>query len=179
VHPAWGYLLTEGRGDLPAQVLGGRSLLALATSALEQAGVTLAPGDLPWETVQESGAAVCLHDPLCPLTPAWFLAEAIATPAPVVVGCRPVTDTIKTVTGGVLGRTVDREALVCVTSPLVLSASVVAAQPVRPDASDIAALVSDLRDRFDVALLESPPAGRRVEDRSAVRLLEAAADGSL
>ncbi len=90
-----------------------------------------------------------------------------------MVGCRPVTDTIKTVAADRVGETVDRESLVAVTSPVVLSAEAVAALDGWPDLADFAALVTSLRSRFPVELLEAPSLGRRVEDESAVVLLEA------
>jgi hypothetical protein len=46
-----------------------------------------------------------------------------------------------------------------------------------PDADDFTALVSWLRQRFEVRFLEAPALGRRVEDESSVALLEALAAG--
>jgi 2-C-methyl-D-erythritol 4-phosphate cytidylyltransferase len=94
----------------------------------------------------------------------------------VVVGCRPVTDTIKTVTDGKVGGTVDRERLLAVASPIVLPPHVVAALTQWPDAADFAELVTALRERFPVRFVEVPPLGRRVDDRSALHVLAAAAE---
>ncbi|HSE54768.1 MAG TPA: 2-C-methyl-D-erythritol 4-phosphate cytidylyltransferase, partial [Nocardioidaceae bacterium] len=116
----------------------------------------------------------------CPLTPIAFLREALATAVAedvVVVGVQPVTDTIKTVEEGVVGGTVDREGLWAVTSPVVLPADVVAELDAWPDADDFTALVSWLRQRFEVRFLEAPALGRRVEDESSLALLEALAAG--
>jgi 2-C-methyl-D-erythritol 4-phosphate cytidylyltransferase len=96
----------------------------------------------------------------------------------VVVGVQPVTDTIKSVHAGVVGETVDREGLWTVTSPVVLPPDVVAELDDWPDADDFTQLVGWLRERFEVRFLEAPALGRRVEDESAVALLEALAAGS-
>ena len=78
---------------------------------------------------------------------------------------------------GRVGGTVDRDGLWAVTSPVVLPADVVAELDAWPDADDFTALVSWLRQRFEVRFLEAPALGRRVEDESSVALLEALAAG--
>ena len=121
-----------------------------------------------------------LHDPLCPGTPVGFLTEAVRASEAgglVVVGVRPVTDTVATAgADGVLGATVDRSGLLAVASPVVLPAAVLAGMPRLPDTDDLAVLVSSLvatlgEDR--VLLLEAPAAARRVTDESDLRLVEA------
>ncbi len=150
--------------------------MSQAESALFRAGVELVPPGMPWAAVQAPGAAVVLHDPLCPLTPSSFLSDTLAAAeesGDIVVGCHPVTDTVKSVTAGAIGGTVDRDSLLAVTSPVVLPAPVAAELTDWPDAADFAALVMTLRRRFPVRLVEAPPLGRRVEDPSALLVLEA------
>lgn len=175
---AVGLVPTLGRGDLPLALLHGESLVSLATSALTRAGVASLEADVTSAAVRESGLPVVLHDPLCPLTPASFIRDVIAAAADgaVVVGVRPVTDTIKTVTGALVGETVDRDSLWTVTSPVVLPPVVVSALTDEPDLTDFAALVTSLRERCEVVFVEAPSLGRRIEDGSALLLLEAFAE---
>ncbi len=157
-------------------MVGQISLAGSAEAALAGAGIPVVPADMTWASLQGADVAFVVHDPLCPLTPASFLARAVdvaAATGDVVVGYRPVTDTIKTVTDGSVGGTVDREALVALTSPLVLPPGVVAKLPDWPDTSDLADLVVSLSTRFPVRFLEAGSLGRRVADASALRLLEA------
>lgn len=170
---ALGRVPDTGRGALPSALIHGESLVAAASSALAEAGVELLDAGATWARVQALDRRLVLHDPLCPLTPVAFLRAAAAASGQVVVGVRPVTDTIKLVRDGVVGGTVVRDALWTVTSPVVLSAPVVKALSEWPDLDSFAALVSALRERFPVCFLLAPSIGRRVEDESAVRLLEA------
>lgn len=176
--PAAGLVVLAGREPLAGTLLHGEPLVTHARRALAAAGIRSVEQSASWASLQELGLPVVLHDPLCPLTPAAFLnaaVEAAADPdtAHVVVGCRPVTDTIKTLTGDLVGETVDRETLLSLTSPVVLSAAAVRALDEWPQLADMAALVGSLRARLPVTFLESPALGRRVEDPSAVLLLEA------
>jgi 2-C-methyl-D-erythritol 4-phosphate cytidylyltransferase len=177
--PAAGWVPVDGRGSMPFALLHGESLVAVASWALGDAGVDLLDFTAGWDDVRARESALVVHDPLCPGTPSAFLAEAVATAAErdvVVVGVRPVTDTVKTTDGDVLGRTVDRAGLLAVTSPVVLPASVVAALTEPPPASafdDLADLVAWLGAEHEVLLVEAPPAGRRVTDESDLRLVEA------
>lgn len=180
-----GQIPTAGRGSMPFAMVHGESLVAAAAWAAGEAGVELLDDNVAWVHVQAFEQPVVIHDPMCPLTPVSFLREAIAaatTGDEVVVGVRPVTDTVKTVrgeigeSGSVVGATVDREALWTVTSPVVLPAAVVAALDAWPDTDDFAALVTRLRERFPVRFLEAPATGARVGDQSAVTLLEAVAE---
>jgi 2-C-methyl-D-erythritol 4-phosphate cytidylyltransferase len=97
----------------------------------------------------------------------------------VVVGVRPVTDTVKEQDPsdeGRLGATVDRDELMCVTSPVVLPAAVVAALDGLV-LDDLAVLVEDLSRRFPVRHLPAPPEGRRIvaeADLEALAALSAA-----
>jgi 2-C-methyl-D-erythritol 4-phosphate cytidylyltransferase len=172
---AVGIVPVEGRGSLPFSLLDGESLVAVASWALEDAGVQLLDFTAAWTDVQARNATLVLHDPLCPGTPAEFLTLAVDTAmdGAVVVGVRPVTDTVKTVDdGGVLGDTVDREGIVAVASPVVLPAMVVASLDEQPMLDDFAELVAWLRERHVVTLLEAPPQARRVADESDLRLVE-------
>lgn len=176
---AWGWVPVEGRGSMPFALVHGEPLVALASFALEDAGVRLLDIGTGHEEVRRSGEALVLHDPLCPLTPPDFIAGAVelaVETGEVVVGFRPVTDTVKPLAGdldgGVLGETVDRSGLVGVTSPVVLPPGVVA-QLTQLPMEDFAQLVALLADTFGVRMLEAPALGRRVRDESDLRVLEA------
>lgn len=175
-----GQVPTTGRGSLPFATLDGEPLVALASFALEDAGVELLDFTTAFAAVRDAERPLVLHDPLCPLTPIPFLRKAIAlalTDDVVVVGVQPVTDTIKTAPGGVVGETIDREELWTVTSPVVLPAAVVAELDDWPDTDDFPALVTQLRERAEVRFVESPALARRVEDETSLKLLEALAAG--
>ena len=178
---AVGWVPLDGRGSMPFALLHGESLVAVASWALGEAGVELLDFTAGWEDVRSRDAALVVHDPLCPGTPATFLAEALTAAVEgdvVVAGVRPVTDTVKVVDAGVLGETVDRAGLLAVTSPVVLPASVVAALDTPPPVEDLADLVATMRADREVVFLEAPPQGRRVVDESDLRLVEALAAGS-
>ena len=176
-QPALGLVPVTGRGSLPFALVHGESLVATASWALGEAGVDLLDFTVTWPGIRAGGRALVLHDPLCPLTPVPFLRAAVAAArTEVVVGVHPVTDTVKTVRDGVVGGTVDRDSLWQVTSPVVLPAVVVQALAGWPELDDFAALVDELRERFEVRFLEAPALGRRVGDESAVRMLETFAD---
>lgn len=179
IDPALGAVVEEHRGSLPFSLIHGESLVACAAWALGDAGVTAVDTGTEWAGIQDSDEVFVLHDTLCPMTPAWFIAGCVAIAQDrgcVVVGARPVTDTVKTVLDGFVGETVDRAALVAITSPVVLPAAVVAALPELPSL-DFAELVSALRERFDVQFVDAPPSGRRVASADDVRLLEALTRG--
>ncbi|MEO5851566.1 MAG: 2-C-methyl-D-erythritol 4-phosphate cytidylyltransferase [Nocardioides sp.] len=176
---ALGSVTDAGRGALPFALIHGESLVACAAWALGEAGVRVLDASVPWESVREAvgetGEVFVLHDPLCPMTPAAFVAacaRAAAADDVVVVGVRPVTDTVKTVRGGLVGATVDREGLVTVCSPIVLPAAVCAALDA-PPAGTFAEIVARLRLLAPVLLVEAPPQARRVASGDEVRLLEA------
>lgn len=174
-----GVVPVEGRGSLPFALLHGESLVAVASWALGEAEVELLDFDASWESVRERGAMLVLHDPLCPATPVPFLRAAVAVAGDrhaVVVGVRPVTDTVKEVDGDVVGATVDREDLVSVASPVVLPAGVVAELDGWPPLADLAALVATFRQRFPVTFLDAPASARRILDESDLRMLEALAE---
>lgn len=174
-----GQIPTTGRGALPFALLDGEPLVALASRALDEAGVVIVDFTVELAGVRDQGRALVLHDPLCPLTPPSFLREAVELAEDgdvVVVAVQPVTDTIKTAPHGVVGDTVDREGLWLLASPVVLPASVVAGLDRWPDADDLPALVGGLRAHGEVRFLEAPVLARRVDDESAVAVLAALAD---
>jgi 2-C-methyl-D-erythritol 4-phosphate cytidylyltransferase len=175
-----GIVPVSGRGSLPFALVHGEPLVAAASLALEQAGVALVDFNVPWAELRAAGRPVVLHDPLCPLTPPEFLAAAVeaADGGDVVVGVRPVTDTLKQLDGDVVGGTVDRDAHVVVASPVVLPAPVVAAMSEAPDTSDFALLVQRLRPGCAVHLIEAPPLARRVAQEADLALLEALSEGT-
>ena len=143
--------------------------MACAAWALGESGVDLVDASVTWAGLVDAGEDVVLHDALCPMTPPAFIAaclEQARASGDVVVGVRPVTDTVKVVTEDRVGETLDRDDLMAVTSPLVLPAQVVARLDRRPD-TDLAA------SGHRVETVETPPEGRRVASEEDVRLLEA------
>jgi len=180
---ALGRVIESGRGALPFALIHGESLVACAAWALGEAGVSVVDASVPWESVREARESFVLHDPLCPMTPAAFVAQCVRSATAdgaVVVGVRPVTDTVKTVADGLVGATVDRSGLVALCSPIVLPPEVCAALAEAPGGS-FAEIVTRLLAVVDVRLLEGPPAARRVASVDDVRLLEAltAPDGAV
>ncbi len=152
--------------------------MACAAWALGEAEVDLVDASVPWSGLAESGDDVVLHDALCPMTPPAFiracLEHARETGRP-VVGVRPVTDTVKVVSDGFVGETVDREGLLAIASPLVIPAAVAATLAL--PSHDLARAVAELAAAgHRVETLEAPPEGRRVSSAEALRLLEALTD---
>ena len=174
-HDALGTVLEQDRGRLPFALIHGEALVAAAAWALGEAGVTPVDTGTPWAALVRAEEPVVLHDPLCPMTPPDFIASCVTRAVErecVVVGVRPVTDTVKVVEDGVVGATLDRAGLVSVASPVVLPPAVVASLGGLPTA-DLVALVAQLRRRYPVELVEAPPAARRVGSEEDVRVLEA------
>ena len=178
-EPALGIVPLEGRGSLPFALVHGESLVAAASWALTSAGAELFDYNVPLSVLQDSGRPLVVHDPLCPMTPVDFLIEAIEESertGAVVVGVRPVTDTVKQYAeGGApgrLGATVDRETLMCVVSPVVLPAAVLASLESLP-VEDLAELVALLVRRVPVRHLPAPALARRVTDTDDLAVLAA------
>ncbi|MGN6780524.1 MAG: 2-C-methyl-D-erythritol 4-phosphate cytidylyltransferase [Marmoricola sp.] len=173
---AWGFVPVEGRGSLPFALVHGESLVSTAAYALEAADVEILDPATDWDVVREESLPLVLHDPACPLTPVSFLLEVIERveqTGAVVAGCRPVTDTVKEVgEDGALGATVDREALVEITSPVVLPPAVVALLEGLPESS-LTDVVDACRQRWPLELVTAPPLGRRVHDTEELAVLEA------
>ncbi|WP_183095350.1 2-C-methyl-D-erythritol 4-phosphate cytidylyltransferase [Nocardioides stalactiti] len=175
---AVGFVVDEGRGSLPYRLIHGEALVAAAAWAVGEAGVDLLDLTVPWYDIADLARPLVLHDALCPMTPPDFIASCVRAASgrdTVVVGVRPVTDTVKQVADGRLVATVDRDALAALCSPIVLPASVVAALPSRPTA-DFSVLLAELRAAYPVELVEAPPTARRVADDEDVRVLEALTD---
>lgn len=172
--PALGTIMDEDRGHLPYALIHGEALVAAAAWALGEAGVTPVDTGTPWRAIAEAGEPFVLHDPLCPMTPPDFIAACVERAVEhdcVVVGVRPVTDTVKVVEDGIVGETLDRDGLVAVASPVVLPPAVLAVMD-GPPATDFVELVAALRSRVPVELVEAPPSARRVASEDDVRLLE-------
>ncbi|WP_151084332.1 2-C-methyl-D-erythritol 4-phosphate cytidylyltransferase [Nocardioides cynanchi] len=129
-----------------------------------------------WDEVRGAGAGPLLvHDPLCPLTPDDLLSsllEQASSGSTSYAAVRPVTDTVKTAASGRITGTIDREGLVSLASPAVIAASVLEAADGPPPLDDLAHLVTWLRARGDLELVHAPSLARRVDDVSAVHLLE-------
>lgn len=165
----------EGRGSLPFALVHGESLVAAASWAVGESGAQLYDASVPFDDVRRSGRDLLVHDPLCPLTPADFLASAAALcreTGRVVVAFREVTDTIKSREGDRLGATLDRTTLRTVVSPVVIPAAVLADLEVL-DAGDLSALVADLAARTELEWLPAPAQARRVHDLDELAVLEA------
>ena len=174
-HPALGAVVEADRGSLPFALLHGEALVACASWALGDAGVTAVDLGTSWEAIAEADEPFVLHDALCPMTPADFLEACVARAVDtgrVVVGVRPVTDTVKSLDDGLVGETLDRDELRVVASPIVRPASVVRALSGLPT-TDFAALVEWLRAAHEVELAVAPPSARRVATEEDVRVLEA------
>lgn len=176
---ASGVILDADRGTLPFLLIHGESLVAAAAWCAGEAGVELVDRTLPLEVVAEREEPLVLHDPLCPMTPPSFLAACVdrcIEAGVVVVGVRPVTDTVKQVSDGILGGTVDRDGLVAVCSPVVIPPDLlVDLLDAGPIPTDLVALLAVLRSRYPgrVELAEAPASARRVASAADVRLLEA------
>jgi hypothetical protein len=194
-----GVVPLTGRGALPFAHLHERPLYLHALAAL--VSVVPAPvllvddgpdqvravdlDELPAGTLVLTAAAwwagrrpgpLLVHDSLCPLTPVSLLASIMTrvdgNPSRSVAAYRPVTDTVKTAVADRIEGTIDRERLGIVTSPMALSADVVADRAHPPRIDDLASLVAWVRARAAVDLVKAPSLARRVDDESSVHLLE-------
>ncbi|MCW2856635.1 MAG: hypothetical protein JWR52_2250 [Marmoricola sp.] len=172
---ALGWVPLEGRGSLPFALVHGESLVAAASWAVGEAGIQLYDASVPWARVRDSGRTLLIHDPLCPLAPADFLADAVGIATEtgqVVVGFRPVTDTVKELRGEVFGATVDRDGLRSVATPVVIPGVVLAGLD-DPGPADLPTLVARLAAAAPVHWLEAPSLARRIHDLEELALLEA------
>ncbi len=173
-----GFVVDEDRGSLPYRLIHGEALVAAAAWAMGEAGVDLVDVTVPWHVIADLGRALVLHDPLCPMTPPDFIAEcartAIARDA-VVVGVRPVTDTVKQVEDGRLGATVDRER----TDDGVLAGRAARAGGRRtPGSADERLHRAGGRPAVVVRVVtvDAPPTARRVSSDEDIQVLESLTD---
>ncbi|RYC14095.1 hypothetical protein [Nocardioides zhouii] len=151
--PAFGMIVDEGRGALPFELVHGESLVACAAWALGDARVTAVDLGTTWEGLIDSGEPFVVHDSLCPMTPAAFIAACVA----------------RSVETGTVVAGVDEAGTVL--SPVVLPATVVAALPDLPS-TDLAELVGRLEVAYAVERLVAPAAAARVSSAADVAALE-------
>ena len=76
--PALGLVVDEGRGSLPFALIHGEALVACAAWALGEAGVTPVDLGTAWAGAARAEEPFVLHDALCPMTPAAFIAACVA-----------------------------------------------------------------------------------------------------
>ncbi len=161
-----------------ADALGGEPLVVVRRPDVARVAADVTRTGLAARVVAEedwweaAGAShhLLVHDALCPLASAEFLmAVAARAGTGSVVGFRPVTDTVKTAVDGAIQGTIDRESLAAVTSPVLVAVDTLDAEP---PLADFARLVGWLRERGPVDLVAAPAIARRVDDESAVNLLE-------
>jgi len=185
-----GLVVDTGRG-VARMRLHGRSLVAHAFDALATVpgvearvvGGDRSPSGLavdePWRPRADAG--LVLHDPGCPLLGAETITRCLQAlregpPATVVVGVRPVTDTIKEVVDGAVVHTIDRAALAALAAPVVIGPDLLdplsARFPRAGDLADLAHVVQTLTTLGAVVPLEVPSSARRVSDEFDVELLE-------
>lgn len=201
-----GVLALAGRGDLPFASLHRvplylHALRALVDASSEDVVLVVGADDRPrvrdevartglsvrvlteatwWAHLRrERPGSLLVHDSLCPLASAEFLASvrrgSAMHPEVSRVAFRPVTDTVKTVVDERIQGTIDREGLAALISPCLVASTVLAAAVAaddEPPLHDFAELVGWLRQRGPVELVKGPSLARRVDDASAVNLLE-------
>ncbi|MCD4533809.1 2-C-methyl-D-erythritol 4-phosphate cytidylyltransferase [Nocardioides sp. cx-169] len=200
-RPDHAVLPLVGRGDVPFALLHRRPLHVHAVRALVELGshaisVLVEPHqrervrhevsraapmarvlevDEWWKEVVAAPTGLLVHDPLCPLASAGFLASVADEAARTgisAVAFRPVTDTVKTVVEDRIQGTIDREGLAGLIAPAVVAQGVVESADGPPPLGDFGELVAWMRARGDVSLVKGPSLARRVDDTSAVNLLE-------
>ncbi|MGI8645182.1 MAG: 2-C-methyl-D-erythritol 4-phosphate cytidylyltransferase, partial [Nocardioides sp.] len=91
-------MIEQDRGSLPFALIHGEALVAAASWSLGESGVTPVDLGTEWSGLVDSGEPFVLHDSLCPMTPPTFIAQCVRVAVAgetVVVGVRPVTDTVK------------------------------------------------------------------------------------
>lgn len=144
--------------------------------ARQRLRVSVEPGTPWWASWARRGGTVAtvLLDPLCPLVPVSFVEEVLARGLEEgdsgVAGFRPVTDTIKTVVGHRIAGTINRDEFAIISSPVLVAARLMTPSP--PPVHDFAALAAWLRERGRLVMVKAPSMARRVDDGSAVSLLE-------
>ncbi len=188
---ALGLVVTPGPGSWVELAIDGLSLVGHALVAMRRVpglevrvlGEPLPPTpgvepDRPWRELV-TGPLV-LHDAACPLLSAGAVEAAIkrqtdSGPNTVVVGVRPITDTLKQVADGVLVGTVDRESVIALASPVVVGPGLLdalAAQlPRAGQLADLTAVLAALPGCERLSL-EVPFQGRRLGGPDDVLLIE-------
>jgi hypothetical protein len=162
--------LGEALGGEPLVVVRRPDVARVAADVSRTGLAARVVAEEDWWEAAGPGHDLLVHDALCPLASAEFLAAVAARAgAGSVVAFRPVTDTVKTAVDGAIQGTIDRESLAAVTSPVLVAAETLDAVP---PLADFARLVGWLRERGPVELVTAPAIARRVDDASAVNLLE-------
>lgn len=175
-------------GSLPFALFHGESLVACAAWALDGAEVQVVDDTVTWEGLipedsEDEAIALVLHDALCPGVEPAFITEcvALARSSDVVVAAGlGVTDTVKRVANGIVTDTMDRDRLVQVTSPVVLTrAAIEVASTLWPGGLenlpvDTSELVARLAEHVPVHFAAAPASTARVGDKDELAVLEAA-----
>lgn len=158
-RPPLGVVLTAGAGPLPGPTM------AAAQAALADLVVIRLDAVDPDELVStvRSRTLVVLVDVRCEGLTAELIVAALADPQPhPVVHVQPVLETLKLVRDDRIVRTVDREQVRVVSTPIVLSGATLAEVPCLADALlDPTMLIGELRRLGPVELREAPPHVRR------------------
>jgi 2-C-methyl-D-erythritol 4-phosphate cytidylyltransferase len=159
IPPALGSVVVDERGSLPFMLIHGEALVACAAWALGDSGVTPVDHGTEWEGLAAAGEPFVLHDALCPMTPASFIAD-----------CVRLADATGEVIAGA-------DATGRVLSPLALPPAVLAALDASVlDAAlatpDFDALVALLEQHGAVRRHAAPPSAARVRSEQDVRALE-------
>ena len=183
-HPSLGFELLHGEplyvlalraleaalGGEPLVVVRRPDVARVAADVTRSGLAARVVAEEEWWAAAGSSRALLVHDALCPLASSEFLTSVAGHTGPgSVVAFRPVTDTVKTAVDGAIQGTIDRETLAAVTSPVLVAG---AALDSEPPLGDFARLVGWLRERGPVELVVAPAIARRVDDASAVNLLE-------
>ena len=158
-EPALGAVVEQGRGSLPFTLIHGEALVACAAWALGDSGVTPVDLGTRWDGLVDAGEPFVLHDALCPMTPASFIAECV----------RLAVETGEAVVGS--------DSSGRVLSPLVLPPAVLASvTPAVLDAAasspDFDAIVATLERHGAVRRHPAPESAARVRTEQDVRALE-------
>ena len=152
--PALGIVLDQERGSLPYALIHGEALVACAAWALGEARVTLVDARVDWPTLRDAAEPLLLHDALCPMTPASFIAQCLASAVR---------------TGAVVAGAGGSGAVL---SPVVLPAQVVGELDGLPSV-DLPELVRQLEARFSVQRVPAPASASRVASLEDIAALEA------
>lgn len=163
----------------------GEPLVAVALAALSgwcDAVLVGRDGYEPSTSLEQACAGadlIVVHDPLCPLLAPADLRSCVAAlrSGEVVVGIRPVTDSLKGVVDGWLCSTVERDTMAVLASPVVFAADVVAplarVLPTVGQLSDLVAVVGALGPLRRLRSVTVPSAGRRITDADDLAVLAA------